>query len=71
MDLSFLPVGITYGLEFCKQANVYGIPWIIGAKKSMPNFNQFYAFNTAEVTRKLQFNRTTEPIAWSGSSKQL
>ncbi len=34
--------------------NVYGVPWIIGAKKGLPNFNQFNMLNTVEVTRKLQ-----------------
>ena len=37
--------------------NVYGVPWIIGAKKWMPNFNQFYMLNAVEVTRKLQVTR--------------
>jgi len=37
--------------------NVYGVPWIIGAKKGLPGFNQFYLTNTVQVTRKLQFSR--------------
>jgi hypothetical protein len=37
--------------------NVYGVPWIIGAKKGLPGFNQFYLTNTVEVTRKLEFVR--------------
>ncbi|MDR3457815.1 MAG: pilus assembly PilX N-terminal domain-containing protein [Verrucomicrobiae bacterium] len=68
VDLSFLPFGVTSGLGN-KFGNVYGIPWIVGAKKFMPNFNEFYAFNTAQVTRKLQFNRTQAPIAWSGTDE--
>jgi hypothetical protein len=47
--------------------NVYGVPWIIGAKKGLPNFNQFVMRNDVAVTRKLQmirkkveaFNNTT------------
>ncbi|HEV2692364.1 MAG TPA: hypothetical protein VG347_05660, partial [Verrucomicrobiae bacterium] len=61
VDLSFLPLGVTSDLHKL-HGNVYGIPWIIGAKKFMPNFNQFYAFNTAQVTRKLQLNRTAATL---------
>ena len=39
--------------------NVYGVPWIIGAKKRLPNFNQLYLINAAQVTRKLQISRNT------------
>src|SRR5258706_2791007 len=38
--------------------NVFGVPWIIGAKKGLPNFNQFYMLNEVQVTRKLQVSRT-------------
>jgi len=38
--------------------NVYGVPWIIGAKKGLPNFNQLYMINQAQVTRKLEVTRT-------------
>jgi hypothetical protein len=33
--------------------NVYGVPWIIGAKKGLPNFNEFEMENIFQVTRKL------------------
>jgi hypothetical protein len=39
--------------------NVYGVPWIIGAKKGLPNFNQFALLTTAEFTRKLEYTRTS------------
>ncbi len=39
--------------------NIYGVPWIIGAKKGYPNFNEFAMKNTLSVTRRLQFTRTT------------
>ena len=39
--------------------NVYGVPWIIGAKKGLPNFNQFSMLNGVEVTRKLQVTKPT------------
>jgi hypothetical protein len=37
--------------------NVYGVPWIIGAKKGLPNFNQLSMVNAVQVTRKLQVSR--------------
>jgi hypothetical protein len=37
--------------------NVYGVPWIIGAKKGLPNFNEFSFESMAMVTRKLEITR--------------
>ena len=37
--------------------NVYGVPWIIGAKKGLPNFNEFAMENALTVTRRLQVTR--------------
>ena len=37
--------------------NVYGVPWIIGAKKNMPNFNQLAMLNQVQVTRKIQVKK--------------
>ena len=37
--------------------NVYGVPWIIGAKKGLPSFNELYDLNVAQVSRLLQVNR--------------
>ena len=37
--------------------NVYGVPWIIGAKKGFPNFNEFVQENIVGVTRRLQVTR--------------
>jgi hypothetical protein len=39
--------------------NVYGVPWIIGAKKGFPNFNEFVQENIVGVTRRLQVTRDT------------
>jgi hypothetical protein len=39
--------------------NVYGVPWIIGAKKGFPNFNEFSMENNLAITRRLQLTRTT------------
>jgi hypothetical protein len=34
--------------------NVFGVPWVIGAKKGFPNFNELYLRSTVQVTRRLQ-----------------
>jgi hypothetical protein len=38
--------------------NVYGVPWIIGAKKGFPNFNEFSLQSLVGITRRLQVTRT-------------
>ncbi|HUZ06461.1 MAG TPA: hypothetical protein VMV89_03140, partial [Candidatus Paceibacterota bacterium] len=37
--------------------NIYGVPWIIGAKKGFPNFNEISTENSLAVTRRLQLTR--------------
>ena len=36
--------------------NVFGIPWVIAAKKGLPNFNEYGVMTTLEMTRKLEIN---------------
>lgn len=45
--------------------NIYGVPWIIGAKKGLPNFNEFAMENALTVTRRLQVTRPTINAAGS------
>ena len=45
--------------------NVYGVPWIIGAKKGWPNFNEFAMESTFQLTRKLQVTRPSTNSAAS------
>ena len=37
--------------------NIYGVPWIIGAKKGFPSFNQLSMANSAQISRRLQVIR--------------
>jgi hypothetical protein len=37
--------------------NVYGVPWIIGAKKGFPNFNEISMDNVVTIIRELQVTR--------------
>jgi hypothetical protein len=50
VDVTTLPTGTSF-------ANVYGVPWIIGAKKGFPNFNEFSMENVVWIERKLQIAR--------------
>ena len=45
--------------------NVYGVPWIIGAKKDFPNFNEFSMESIVWVERKLEITRpaTNSPLS--------
>jgi hypothetical protein len=36
---------------------VYGLPAVVGAKKGLPNFNEFAMETTIQITRKLEFRR--------------
>ena len=38
---------------------VFGVPVVIGAKKGLPNFNEFAMQNVFTITRKMQVHRTT------------
>jgi hypothetical protein len=42
--------------------NVYGVPWIIGAKKGFPNFNEFYMESAFQLTRKLMVTRQSTNV---------
>jgi hypothetical protein len=40
--------------------NIYGIPWIVGAKKGLPNFNQVSLESFTGLTRKLQITKPNQ-----------
>jgi hypothetical protein len=39
--------------------NIYGVPWIIGAKKGLPGFSQFYMLDSVQAVRRLQVSKTS------------
>ncbi len=43
--------------------NIYGVPWIIGAKKGLPNFNQISLQSFSSLTRKLQITKPGGPAS--------
>lgn len=60
-----LPVNITsLPVAISTNSNVSGIPWIIGARKGFPNFNEFAMESAFQLTRRLQVTRpsTNSPI---------
>jgi len=44
--------------------NVYGVPWIIAAKKGFPNFNEFQMENIFQIYRKLQLTRPNTNVTY-------
>jgi hypothetical protein len=53
--------------------NVYGVPWIIGARKGLPNFNELAMQSVCQITRKLQVTRPLirKPQFEGYSAKQM
>lgn len=37
--------------------NVYGVPWVIGARKGLPNFNEYQFQTIVQMTRKLEYRK--------------
>ena len=52
--------------------NVYGIPWVIGAKQGLPNFNQLSVVSAVQVTRRLEVVRDTlDPATANYATNQM
>jgi hypothetical protein len=58
IELTALPLVRVAGAHAYTTNNVWGIPWIVGAKKGLPNFNGFELDNTFFIERELQFTRS-------------
>ena len=69
VDISFLAQ--TNAVFTNLDINVYGVPWIIGAKKGFPNFNKFVLESVVGVTRRLQLTRSTNtsPPTMTGTNQ--
>jgi hypothetical protein len=57
IDATGLLLGTSVANYGINGINVYGVPWIIGAKKGFPNFNEFSMQDVVQITRKLQVSR--------------
>lgn len=52
-------------------SNIWGVPWIVGAKKGFPNFNGMEVDNTFFIERLLQFNRNNITPARTYTTNQM
>ena len=71
IDASVLAVTNTGTVVSNWAGNVYGVPWIIGAKKGFPNFNEFSLESAFQITRKLQYSRNTNSSPFQYASNQM
>ena len=58
VDVTTLSLGASV-VNYPNGVNVYGVPWIIGAKKGFPAFNQFSMVNSGQFARRLEVVRAT------------
>ena len=49
LEVTEVPAG-----EVVSGGNVFGVPWVVGAKKGWPNFNEFHLESLAQVSRYLR-----------------
>ncbi|MCS7090412.1 MAG: hypothetical protein RMN51_08920 [Verrucomicrobiota bacterium] len=42
---------------FGQRVNVYGVPWVVGVKSGLPNFNEFAMQTVFDVTRKVKIRK--------------
>ena len=49
--------------------NIYGVPWILGAKKGFPSFNEISMQNVVKISRKLQVVKSN-PTTYVATNEQ-
>jgi hypothetical protein len=54
-----LPEGRFLISDVPTSVNVHGVPWVIGAKKGWPNFNEFHLQTAVTVTRRMEAYKPT------------
>lgn len=57
MPVALADAVISQSVSNDTRVNIYGVPWILGAKKGLPNFNEVVLQNVFQITRKLQVVR--------------
>jgi hypothetical protein len=62
---------LDFGPGVWANVNVYGVPWIVGAKKGFPNFNEFSMESMVGMTRRLEvtrpaINASSPPVDYTG-----
>jgi hypothetical protein len=66
VDLREQPTAVT---AVDSRLNIYGVPWIIGSRKGLPNINEIAAQSIFNITRRIQATRTS-PSALPNSYQQ-
>jgi hypothetical protein len=58
-DYNAVPLSLPEDLALvtANTTNIYGIPWVIGAKRGFPNFNEFAMQSTIQLQRKLEIDK--------------
>jgi hypothetical protein len=51
--------------------NIYGVPYVIGARKGFPNFNEFTSTSVSQITRLLDIDKTAGPARSFWVTNQL
>jgi hypothetical protein len=54
-----LPEGRFIIGDVATSVNVHGVPWVVGAKKGWPNFNEFHLQTSVQVTRRMEAYKPT------------
>ncbi len=49
----------TYLNQLITANNIWGVPWVVGAKKGFPAFNEFELYSTIQLTRRLEFLKSS------------
>jgi hypothetical protein len=65
MEVTALPFGMSVS------NNVWGVPWILGAKKGFPNLNQVEVENNFFIERELQFTRSSMAASRTYTTNQM
>jgi ankyrin repeat protein len=57
MDLTNVVLRPQFQFDTDLHINIHGVPWIVGAKKGLPNFNEYSVESIVQVSRRLEVNK--------------
>jgi hypothetical protein len=58
-DLTNVVLNSQFALDTDLHINIHGVPWIVGVKKGLPNFNEYSVESIVQVSRRLEVNKGT------------
>ena len=56
-DLTNVVLRPQFSFDTDLHINIHGVPWIVGAKKGLPNFNEYSVESIVQVSRRLEVNK--------------